>query len=103
MLSTLHLMVIEFLTFDVDPADRDEWMAHEERHWSRFLETRRGFAGKEMWVEADVPGRVHAVIRWDSMEAWQAVTRAEVKAVDAAMGRWHRDASVRTFQVIRDC
>ena len=96
-------MVVEFLTFEVDPDEREEWMAQEERHWSRYLEACPGFAGKEMWVEAGDPGRVHVVIRWESMEAWDAVPRADVEAVDAAMGHWRRDAAMRAFRVVRDC
>ena len=96
-------MVIEFLTFDVDPAERDEWLAVEESHWSRYLETRPGFAGKEMWVEDNAPGRVHAVIRWESQQAWDDVPRADVEAVDEAMGEWCRDATMRAFRVVRDC
>lgn len=96
-------MVIEFLTFDVDPDERDQWLAVEERCWSRYLEGCPGFAGKEMWVDDDDPGRVHAVIRWESREAWDAVPRADVEAVDEAMGAWHREASMRAFRVVRDC
>ncbi len=96
-------MVIEFLTFEVDPAERDRWLAAEERHWSRYLETRPGFAGKEMWVDDGDPGRVHTVIRWESQQAWDEVPRADVEAVDEAMGDWCRDATMRSFRVIRDC
>ena len=96
-------MVIEFLTFDVDPGERDEWLAIEERHWSRYLETCPGFIGKEMWIEESAPGRVHAVIRWKSQEAWDAVPPADVEAVDKAMGEWCREATMRAFRVVRDC
>lgn len=96
-------MVIEFLTFEVDPAERDQWLAVEEQHWSRYLESCDGFAGKEMWVAGDDPGRVHAVIRWKSMQDWQAVPSADVEAVDEAMGEWLRTATMRAFQVVRDC
>ena len=77
-------MVIEFLTFEVDPSEREQWLVHEERHWSRYLEGRPGFVGKEMWVDDDDPGRVHAVIRWESMEAWDAVPASEIAT------RWTR-------------
>ena len=96
-------MVIEWLAFEVAPDERDDWLQAEERHWSRFLETRPGFAGKEMWVEDGDPGRVHAVIRWESMEAWKSVSADEVRAVDTAMGRWLRKPSMRVFRVVRDC
>ena len=96
-------MVIEFLTFEVDPNEREQWLAVEERHWSRYLETRPGFAGKEMWSPDDDEGRVCAVIRWESIEAWQAVPSADVAAVDEAMGDWFRPAVMRSFHVIRNC
>ncbi len=96
-------MVVEWLTFEVDSSERDEWLAVEEQHWSRFLETRPGFVGKEMWVERGDPARVHAIIRWESMAAWDAVTPEEVEAVDSAMGSWHREATMRAFDVIRSC
>ncbi|MDE0655425.1 MAG: TIGR03792 family protein [Acidimicrobiaceae bacterium] len=96
-------MVIEFLTFEVAPDELEEWLTVEEQHWSRYLEGRPGFIGKEMWVEEGDPGRVHAVIRWESMEAWDAVPPADVEAVDEAMGRWCREATMRAYRVIRDC
>ena len=96
-------VVIEFLTFDVDPDERDQWLVAEELHWSRYLESRPGFVSKEMWVDDDDPGRVHAVIRWKTQQAWDDVPRADVEAVDEAMGEWFRDASMRAFRVVRDC
>ena len=33
-------MIIEFLTFDIDPAERDEWLEVEKRTWSAALEQR---------------------------------------------------------------
>lgn len=96
-------MVIEFLTFEVAPDVLEEWLTVEEQHWSRYLESRPGFAGKEMWVADDDPGRVCAVIRWESMEAWQAVPGADVDAVDEAMGEWFRQAEMRAYRVVRDC
>ena len=95
--------MIEFLTFEVAPDELEEWLTVEEQHWSRYLESRPGFISKEMWVDDQDPGRVHAVIRWASMEAWDAVPRAEVAAVDEAMGQWCREATMRAYRVIRDC
>ncbi len=95
-------MVIEFLTFAIDPADQDEWLAVEEGEWSRFLETRPGFVRKEMWRSHDDPGAVHAVIWWDSVESWKAITPDEVRAVDARMGRWLREPTCRSYDVVRE-
>ena len=96
-------MVVEFLTFEVDPAERDQWLAVEEKNWSRYLESRHGFVDKEMWVDDNDPGRVCAVIRWASQQAWDAVPADDVRSVDEAMGEWCRDATMRRFRVIRGC
>ena len=38
------------------------------------------------------------------MEAWDAVPRADIEAVDEAMGQWCREATMRAFRVVvRDC
>lgn len=96
-------MVIEFLTFRVDPADRAEWMAVEERTWSRFLERQAGFVRKQLWVDVDDGEHVHALIEWESISDWQSVPHDELRAVDEAMGSWFRPATCKTFDVIRDC
>lgn len=96
-------VVIEFLTFHVPADERDEWMQVEEATWSRFLERQDGFVRKQLWVDVDDPDHVHAMIEWTSLEHWKQIPEDELEAVDAAMGPWKRDATCRTFQVIRDC
>lgn len=96
-------MVVEWLTFEVAPEERDAWLVAEEHNWSRFLETQPGFIGKEMWVEDGNTKRVHAVIRWESMDAWNAVSPDDIAAVDAAMGQHSREPTMRAFRRIRNC
>lgn len=94
-------MVIEQLTFDVDPALRDEWMAVEERTWSRYLEQRPGFIKKELWVERDNPGQVHAIIYWESEELWYTIPQEDITRVDAEMGEWFREGTMKKWDVLR--
>ncbi len=96
-------MVIEMLTFAVGAAERTEWLVVEERTWSRFLEQQPGFVRKEMWVEEGDDDHVHAVIWWESMELWKAVGPDEAAAVDASMGEWMRETTMRVHHVIREC
>ncbi len=96
-------MIIEFLTFTIDPAERAEWLPVEEQTWSRFLERQNGFISKQLWVERDRPNEVHAVITWESESAWHSIPDDELAAVDASMGGWLRDPTCRTFEVIRNC
>lgn len=95
-------MVIEFLTFDVDPAERDQWLPIEETTWSRFLEQQPGFIRKEIWTNRENPNEVHSVIWWSDQETWFQITAEQVAAVDAQMGTWFREAkSMQIFDVQR--
>jgi uncharacterized protein (TIGR03792 family) len=94
-------MVVEFLTFAISADELDEWLAVEERHWSRFLERQPGFVRKEMWRPAEHDDRMHAVIWWRSMEDWKAVPSAALDEVAAAMGDYERTALCDTFDVVR--
>jgi uncharacterized protein (TIGR03792 family) len=96
-------MVIELLTFTVAPEDRSEWLDVEERTWSRFLEQQSGFVRKEMWIEEGDEQHVRAVIWWESMEQWKAISRETVRAVDESMGEWVRRPSMRVHHVVREC
>ena len=96
-------MVVEFLTFDVDPSEREEWLRHEEHHWSRFLEQQDGFVKKEMWRTRGDEGKVHAVIWWQSIEHWQAIPQAELDAVVEAMGPHEKQARMVAYDVVREC
>ena len=96
-------MVIEFLTFHVPVDERPEWLQIEEATWSRFLERQDGFVRKQIWVDVVDPDHVHAMIEWESLEQWQAIPHDELAAVDESMGPWVREATCRTYEVIRDC
>ncbi len=96
-------MVIEFLTFRIDPDDRAEWLSHEEHHWSRFLEQQDGFVSKQMWAPVDDPTTVHAVIWWESEDHWKSIPRDELDAVAAAMGPHEREPTMTAYRVIREC
>lgn len=96
-------MVIEWLTFDVDPERRERWMEVEEANWSRYLEQRPGFISKQLWVEQGNPGQVHAVIIWTDEATWHTVPAEDIARVDAAMGDMLCDCTLRVFDVIRDC
>ncbi len=99
----MPFMVIEFLTFDVPPGEVDAWLPIEEANWSRFLEAQDGFVRKEMWRSADDPGKVHAVIWWESMEQWKAIPQHELDAVIEAMGVHEREATLTVYDLLRTC
>ena len=96
-------MVIEFLTFDVNAEEREEWLAVEEQTWSRFLERQAGFVSKQIWSEHGNPDQVHAMIYWLDEASWHAIPAHELEAVDKSMGRWFRACTMKVFDVARDC
>lgn len=96
-------MVIEMLTFEVAVDEQPEWLALEERVWSRFLEQQPGFVRKEIWIEDVRPDHVIVVIWWDSMELWKRITPEQVAEVDRGMGDAWRDCTMRVFDVARHC
>lgn len=94
-------MIVEMLTFAVEPSQQADWLAVEEDVWSRYLETCPGFVRKEMWRD---PGRaelLHAVIWWSSRELWKQVTPEQVAEVDGRMGDWFRHSTMVEFEVVR--
>ena len=99
--SILATMVVEFLTFDVDPAEREEWLRHEEHHWSRFLEQQDGFVSKEMWQTAEDGNKIHAVIWWESMAQWKAIPQQALDDVIAAMGEYEKQPIMTVYNVLR--
>lgn len=94
--------VIEFLTFRVPVAEREEWLRIEEQHWSRYLELQDGFIRKEVWVAADDPESVHAVIWWETLEQWKAIPAEGLAAVERAMGDHERTATCNTYELLRN-
>jgi uncharacterized protein (TIGR03792 family) len=95
-------MVVEFLTFDVEPEIREAWMEMEERLWSRYLEQRPGFIRKQLWVEMSNPAQVHAMIEWESYELWHSIPDEDIARVDAEMGELFREARVQKFAILRN-
>ncbi len=92
-------MVVELLTFRIDPADREAWLAADAAVWTAFLAGRPGFVAKQVWVDDDDPWQVEAVIWWRSQDDWDAVGPDEVATVDAAMGDLRCEPTCRTRRV----
>jgi len=95
-------VIIEFLTFDIDPEERDDWLEVERRTWSASVEKREGFVRKEVWLSDEDPRTVHAVIWWTEMAAWKAIGPEEIQAIDDQMGEWRRPPKFKSFQVLRE-
>lgn len=92
--------VIEELTIEVDPLQRDAYVARDAAVWTPFLESCDGFVDKQVWLPHDRLDLVVVVIRWESLAQWKAIGHEQVAEVDQKMGELHTDAiSCRSYQV----
>lgn len=94
-------MVVEFLSFRVPADERDRWLDMDAEHWTAFLEKRPGFVRKEVWVDAEDPEAVTAVIWWRTLEEWRSIPQEELDTVIERMGPYERSARLTTFDVVR--
>ena len=83
-------MVIEWLKFKVDPAQRSRYLAIDEQIWTSALETYPGFLDKTTWLDPTHDDEVIFVIAWATREQWKAIPESELEQInqrfDAALG-----------------
>lgn len=94
-------MVVEELTFEVEPEVRERWLAREHEVWSQFFSGQPGYLGKQVWQPTDVPTTVVVLVWWASLDAWQAVPGGEVEATEQQMGDLRRPRRARAYEVLR--
>ena len=85
-------MVIEELTLTMPASRVETFLVRDDEVWTPFLARQPGFCGKEVWLPSDRPGTVVFIIRWETLEQWKAITPAQVRTVDAAMGELAADS-----------
>lgn len=98
-------MVIEWLKFRVPMDQRERYVQLDDAIWTAALRTLPGFISKETWIsptEADV---VIFVIRWQTREAWKAISAETLAAIsarfDTALGFSYTLEASQEFQVRR--
>ncbi|WP_017298415.1 TIGR03792 family protein [Nodosilinea nodulosa] len=98
-------MVIEWLTFAVDPDRRETFIRLDSEIWTAALSQYPGFISKEVWISPDLLDQVVVVIRWQTREQWKAISPADLEAIerqfDEAADFFHRIIDSREYQVRR--
>lgn len=98
-------MVIEWLEFQVSAADRERYVQVDDQIWTPALQGYAGFVSKETWIDPQDLERVVFVIHWHSREDWQAISEAELTAIeqrfDAAFDTPYQLVASREFQIRR--
>lgn len=93
-------MIVERLTFAIDPLHLDDWIRVDHDVWTAHLVTRVGFLGKQVWAERGT-NLVHAIVLWENEADMLAMTTNDVAELDREMASWHRVATVEVFDVLR--
>ncbi len=98
-------MVIEWLTFAIDPDSRETFIRLDKEIWTAALSQYPGFIAKEVWISPDLLDQVAVVIRWQTREQWKAIPQDVLDAVqeqfDEAANFSHRMIDSREYQVRR--
>lgn len=75
-------MVIEWLKFRIDPAQRDRYLEIDEEIWTAALQTYPGFLDKATWLDPNHDDEVIFVITWASREQWKSIPEAELDQIN---------------------
>jgi uncharacterized protein (TIGR03792 family) len=96
-------MVIEWLKFTVTAELREQFVQKDAEIWTVVLASYPGFLNKEVWISPDRLDEVVAVIRWESLEQWQAIPAEVLNQTEAkfaaAMGDTYQMVGAEKYQV----
>jgi uncharacterized protein (TIGR03792 family) len=96
-------MVIEWLKFTVTSELREQFVQKDAEIWTVVLASYPGFLNKEVWISSDRLDEVVAVIRWESLEQWQAIPAEVLDQTEAkfaaAMGDTYQMVGAEKYQV----
>lgn len=76
-------MVIEWLTFEVDPEKRETFIQIDDEIWTAALRQYPGFISKEVWISPEQLGQVVFVVHWQTREQWKSIPEDELEATEA--------------------
>lgn len=98
-------MVIEWLTFELDPENRETFIQLDDEIWTAALRQYPGFLSKEVWISPNQLGQVVFVVHWQTREQWKSVPQDELEAFqerfDAAVDFDYTMVDSREYQVRR--
>ncbi len=75
-------MVVEWLKFRVDPAQRSRYLEIDEAIWTTALKTYPGFLDKTTWLDPNHDDEVIFVISWATREQWKAIPEEELEQIN---------------------
>jgi uncharacterized protein (TIGR03792 family) len=97
-------MIIEWQRVRVRPGLRERFVEKDAEIWTAGLAREAGFLGKEVWL-GEEETEVILVIRWESRERWEGVSRERLDAIDERFRRelasGHEIVETRAYEVAR--
>ena len=75
-------MVIEWLTFEVAPEHREQFIQIDDEIWTAALSQYPGFLSKEVWISPENLGQVVFIVHWQTREQWKSIPQDELDAVE---------------------
>ena len=96
-------MVIEWLKFRVEPAQRERYLAIDDEIWTSALASYPGFLDKTTWLDPNHDDEVIFVIAWATREQWKAIPETDLEQIhqrfDTALGFDYEMLESREFNV----
>lgn len=95
-------MIIEWQRVRLRPGLRERFLAKDAEIWTAGLAREAGFLGKEVWL-GEEETEVILVIRWESRERWEGMTRERLDAIEERFRRelpsGHEIVETRAYEV----
>ena len=96
-------MVIEWLKFRIEPAQRERYLAIDDEIWTSALASYPGFLDKTTWLDPNHDDEVIFVIAWATREQWKAIPETDLEQInqrfDTALGFDYEMLESREFNV----
>jgi len=87
-------MVIEWLKFNVDSEEREQFIQEDEKIWTASLSSYPGFLGKEVWIEPNAPAKVIFTIRWQTREQWKSISPKDLAKIEQKFSHIMKDMGI---------
>jgi uncharacterized protein (TIGR03792 family) len=98
-------MVIEWLTFQVAPENREAFIKVDSEIWTAALSQCPGYISKEVWISPEQDDQVIFIVRWQTREQWKSISEDWLEEVTARFNKAvdfpHKMLESKEYQVRR--
>ena len=91
-------VAVEQLVFRVKPEKVKEFIELDHQIWTKELESKPGFKGKEVWVSDDKT-KILTTVYWRSLEEWKSIDHEVLAETDE---KFTKALGQDNFELIRE-